>query len=63
MKKFWIGFIVGGLFQATIGTIIGMNIAKAWPESSKILLRAVGQALAGRRLHEKPAQHHDHDDG
>ena len=31
MSRFWIGFIVGGFFQATIGTLIGMSLVKAFP--------------------------------
>lgn len=29
--KFWIGFVVGSLFQATAGTLVGMNINHAFP--------------------------------
>jgi membrane protein DedA with SNARE-associated domain len=29
MSRFWVGFIVGALFQATIGAFIGMNISYA----------------------------------
>lgn len=30
MSNFWIGFWVGVVFEATIGTIIAMNIENVW---------------------------------
>jgi hypothetical protein len=31
--NFWCGFVAGSIFQATIGTVIAMNIDRAWPEA------------------------------